>query len=154
FTLGNIGSKRATKGLVEALEFDEEGQVPEAVLFALMWIKDASALPALRAELKQETNPERRRSLENVIRTIEESAWGEAVEGVQMRVRAERLVWRQDEIPLFKAQLRCINKDEGMVWEGFRERVEMEVDGQWYRSLLETSSTPFRLTTAKPIKNQ
>ncbi|MHC4239096.1 MAG: M56 family metallopeptidase [Planctomycetota bacterium] len=330
FTLGNIGSKRATKGLVEALESDKEGQVPEAVLFALMWIKDASALPALRAELKQETNSERRRSLENVIRRIEESAWGESVEGVQirlspeqptwyegqtpvlyldvrntgqedcwfhpassflgvalwahgphhgpdeglnlpdvpyeshwydkippgdeqeggrllragetveglqvvldkrwgrdeypaytvggmppritlhmeglckvqhclrvkrtdakgrpievgsfrvysepvqtrilpsaplhgtwgevvegvhMRVRAERLVWRQDEIPLFKAQLQRINKDEGQVWEGFRERVEMEVDGQWYRSLLETSSTPFRLTPAKPIND-
>jgi len=85
FTLGNIGSKRATKGLVEALESDKEGQVPEAVLFALMHVMDASALPALRAELKQETNSERRRVLENVIRRTEESGWGEAVEGLRCR---------------------------------------------------------------------
>ncbi|MHC4334421.1 MAG: DUF4943 family protein, partial [Planctomycetota bacterium] len=90
FTLGNIGSKRATKGLVEALEFDEEGQVPEAVLFALMHIMDASALPALRAELKQETNAERRRSLQNVIHKIEKPAWGEAftTEDIEAMVRS------------------------------------------------------------------
>jgi hypothetical protein len=64
---------------VEALESDREGQVPEAVLFALMHIMDASALPALRAELKQETSSERRRVLENVIGRIEESAWGDPV---------------------------------------------------------------------------
>jgi hypothetical protein len=132
FTLGNIGSGRATKGLVEALKSDKEGQVPEAVLFALMHVKDASALPALRAELKQETNPERRRSLQNVIRRIEESGWGEAVEGVALRLRAVEEKWEVGKGPTLRADIRNLGSRRVSVVQ-HQGLCEIWKDGRWYR---------------------
>ena len=61
-----------------------------------------------------------------------ERAWGEAVEGVQMRVRPRRQRWYEGETPKFLVDMR----NEGAVeWVlGLtQENWEIEVDGLWYR---------------------
>ncbi|MHC4648134.1 MAG: HEAT repeat domain-containing protein, partial [Planctomycetota bacterium] len=131
FALGHIGSKQATKGLAEALRSDKEGQVPEAVVMALMWINDASALPALRAALDEESNRERRQTLDHVIRKIEESAWGEAVDGVSVRLRAERIAWKAGGGAMFKIDLKS-DRERQLPSGPAQHDFEVEVDGNWY----------------------
>ncbi len=58
--------------------------------------------------------------------------WGEAVEGVQMRVRPERQRWYEGETPRFRVDMR----NKGTVeWElGLtHEHWEVELDGLWHR---------------------
>ncbi|MBW8039910.1 MAG: M56 family metallopeptidase [Planctomycetes bacterium] len=61
-----------------------------------------------------------------------ERAWGEAVEGIQMRVRPERQAWYEGETPKFLVDMR----NKGTVeWElGLtQEHWEVELDGLWHR---------------------
>ncbi|MHC4695103.1 MAG: hypothetical protein ACYS67_20415, partial [Planctomycetota bacterium] len=61
-----------------------------------------------------------------------EGAWGEAVEGIEMRVRAERQRWYEGETPKFLVDMR----NKGTVeWElGLtQENWEVELDGVWHR---------------------
>ncbi len=61
-----------------------------------------------------------------------EGGWGEAVEGIQMRVRAERQRWYEGETPKFRVDMR----NKGTVeWElGLtQENWEVELDGVWHR---------------------
>ncbi|MHC4476351.1 MAG: HEAT repeat domain-containing protein, partial [Planctomycetota bacterium] len=80
-----------------------------------------------------------------------EPAWGEAVNGLQCRLQPNKSVHRQDEIPACKIDLRHIGADKGVQWAGYREKLEIEVDGLWYRSRVETSSPPFELTPDRPV---
>ena len=60
-----------------------------------------------------------------------ESAWGEAVNGVQARVRTAKTVWKADETPTFHLDLR----NQGtMTWNARRVPYDcqIEVDGTWY----------------------
>ncbi|HIJ52460.1 MAG TPA: hypothetical protein HPP66_04820 [Planctomycetes bacterium] len=61
-----------------------------------------------------------------------ESGWGEAVEGVQMRVRPERQRWYEGETPKFRVDMR----NKGTVeWKlGLTQsNWEVELDGLWHR---------------------
>lgn len=61
-----------------------------------------------------------------------EGAWGEAVEGVQMRVRPKRQVWYEGETPKFMVDMR----NKGIVeWKlGLTQsNWEVELDGLWHR---------------------
>jgi len=61
-----------------------------------------------------------------------EVPWGEAVEGVQMRVRLERLTWYEGETPKFIVDMR----NKGMVELELvlaQGSWEVELDGLWYR---------------------
>ncbi|KPL00195.1 MAG: hypothetical protein AMK75_05810, partial [Planctomycetes bacterium SM23_65] len=55
--------------------------------------------------------------------------WGEAVEGVQVRLRADKMQWKADERPTLKVALR--NDGTGK-FSGLISGQQMEVDGRWY----------------------
>ncbi len=60
------------------------------------------------------------------------TAWGEAVEGVQVRLRAKQSTWNEGEVPRLWADVRNQGKRNLLV----RTRdfgCELEVDGRWYR---------------------
>ncbi len=59
------------------------------------------------------------------------SAWGKAVEGVQVRLRADKLTWQQGTQPKLFADLRNRGKqDRSIALE--HESWEIEIDGKWH----------------------
>ena len=57
--------------------------------------------------------------------------WGEAVEGVQVRLRPEKLRWRVGEVPTLTAEVRNQGKTTfGLVKLG--QAFDLEVNGKWY----------------------
>jgi len=65
-------------------------------------------------------------------RTAADAPWGEAVEGVQVRLRAEKTVWQFGETPTLKLDLR--NDGERLLGFPPEQTAEygVELDGQWY----------------------
>jgi hypothetical protein len=61
-----------------------------------------------------------------------ESAWGEAVEGVQVRLRAKQSTWNEGEVPHLSADVRNQGERNLLLHVQFN-CCELEVDGQWYR---------------------
>ena len=59
-------------------------------------------------------------------------AWGEGVEGVQVRLRAKQSRWKEGEVPRLWANVRNQGKRNLFV-APVRNRCELEVDGRWYR---------------------
>jgi hypothetical protein len=58
--------------------------------------------------------------------------WGEAVAGVQCRLRADVLVWPSNTVPELKADVRNRGKGELSVAQA-QQLCELEVDGAWYQ---------------------
>lgn len=56
--------------------------------------------------------------------------WGEAVEGVQVRLRADKTQWKAGETPTFKADVRNQGTRDFSVAQA-QQLCELEVDGQW-----------------------
>jgi hypothetical protein len=61
----------------------------------------------------------------------QEPAWGEAVEGVQARLRAEKAQWKAGETPELKANVRNNGNRELFVAQA-QQLCELEVDGKWH----------------------
>ncbi|MCK4850448.1 MAG: hypothetical protein KAT11_03810, partial [Phycisphaerae bacterium] len=72
-----------------------------------------------------------------------EIPWGESVEGVQVRLQADKLKWKASETPSFKADVRNQGKAELSVLPA-QHAFEVEVDGQWYFSWPPAYDTPIR----------
>jgi beta-lactamase regulating signal transducer with metallopeptidase domain/protocatechuate 3,4-dioxygenase beta subunit len=66
--------------------------------------------------------------------------WGQAVEGVQVRLRAQRSQWRQDVTPRLMADVRNLGQRNLLVCRAVNSwtSCELEVDGRWYRRPLPT----------------
>jgi len=64
-----------------------------------------------------------------------EAAWGQAVEGVQARLRAKQSKWNEGTVPRLWADVRNQGKRNLFIRTQFN-RCELEVDGQWYRGPL------------------
>jgi len=61
-----------------------------------------------------------------------EKSWGEPVEGVQVRLLADKKIWQPGEIPTFKADI-C---NKGLILLQLpvsQERCQVEVNGRWFR---------------------
>ncbi len=63
---------------------------------------------------------------------VAEAAWGQAVEGVQVRLRAKQSTWNEGEVPRLWADVRNQGKRNLLVTTQ-SNRCELEVDGRWYR---------------------
>ncbi|MDH4238027.1 MAG: DUF1573 domain-containing protein, partial [Phycisphaerae bacterium] len=61
----------------------------------------------------------------------DDSSWGEAVEGVQVRLRPVKDTWEAEEKPVFKADIRNRGGLELSVSTA-DEKCQLEVDGLWY----------------------
>jgi hypothetical protein len=61
----------------------------------------------------------------------EPAAWGPAIEGVQVRLRADKKIWKTGTLPSFKADVRNDGKRDISVLPG-QHGFEVEVDGRWY----------------------
>ncbi|MHC4085312.1 MAG: HEAT repeat domain-containing protein [Planctomycetota bacterium] len=59
------------------------------------------------------------------------SSWGEAVEGVQVRLRAEKMVWKEGEVPMFTADVRNDGK-RNLVLPESPDYCLLEFDEQWF----------------------
>ena len=59
-------------------------------------------------------------------------AWGEAVEGIQVRLRADKTLWRVGEPPSLTADVRNLGERNLSVAQA-QQLCEVEFDGQWYR---------------------
>ncbi|NQU23551.1 MAG: M48 family metalloprotease, partial [Candidatus Nealsonbacteria bacterium] len=59
-------------------------------------------------------------------------AWGQAVEGVQVRLRADKTTWKEGTVPSFKADVRNRGTRDLYAFPG-QEFFEVEVDGTWHR---------------------
>jgi hypothetical protein len=76
-----------------------------------------------------------------------EAGWGEAVEGVQCRLRAEKKVWNAGEIPTFKAEIHSEGKAAVLGMGQSPTPSEVEFDGEWYPRIV-----PSMLTTYRPLE--
>ncbi len=85
------------------------------------------------------------------IEADKESAWGEAVDGVQARVRTAKTVWKADETPTFHLDLR----NQGKKTPNARRvpyDCQIEVDGTWYSFELPSGPYPSVGELLKPGK--
>ena len=64
--------------------------------------------------------------------STKKETWGEAAEGVQVRLRADKKVWTFGEVPTFEADVRNNSKSEMhlLAWE--YTHCYAEIDGVWY----------------------
>ena len=60
-----------------------------------------------------------------------EPLWGEAAQGVQVRLRADKAAWKAGETPGLLADVRNQAEGEMFVYAS-QDTASMEVDGQWY----------------------
>ena len=81
--------------------------------------------------------------------------WGEAVEGVQVRVRADRKTWRADEIPALRWDVRNTGTRQFLAVGDGQRRAQLEVDGVWHQwpVFLRGGALP-ELGTGQSLKNQ
>jgi hypothetical protein len=75
-------------------------------------------------------------------RTLSEAPWGEAVEGIQVRLRAEKRVWQAGETPVFKADMVNRGNRKILVSRDYHNNWGVEIDGQLFRSAFRTTSLP------------
>ncbi|NIV69494.1 MAG: hypothetical protein GWN41_05060 [Phycisphaerae bacterium] len=57
--------------------------------------------------------------------------WGEAVEGVQVRLRADKYRWEAEEKPVFKADI-CNRGELELYVHAADEFCQLEIDGEWH----------------------
>jgi hypothetical protein len=64
--------------------------------------------------------------------------WGQAVEGVQVRLRAKKPKWTEGVMPQFSADVRNLGTRNLLVYRAARfwTSSELEIDGRWYRRAL------------------
>jgi len=63
-----------------------------------------------------------------------EPTWGEVVEGLQCRLRADRRTWRPTETPSFSFDIRNRGKRTFAFWPAHKlELSQIEFDGKWHR---------------------
>ncbi len=74
--------------------------------------------------------------------TREEPTWGEAVQGVQVRLRADKEVWQYGEVPTFQASVRNAGRGQLRDTMGRRVIYELEFDGRWYRDIAPVRKYP------------
>jgi beta-lactamase regulating signal transducer with metallopeptidase domain len=66
--------------------------------------------------------------------------WGHAVDGVQLRARPEKHQWQESEVVRLLADIRNGSRKEISIWRDGIEGWEIEVDGTWYASPIQTTS--------------
>jgi RNA polymerase sigma factor (sigma-70 family) len=88
------------------------------------------------------------------IEVAKESAWGEAVDGVQARIRTPKVIWKAGEAPTFLLDLRNQGKRTPHAMR-IPLVCEIEVDGTWchYRGLYAIKSEDTPLESGKEIDN-
>ena len=62
---------------------------------------------------------------------VREAAWGEPVEGVSVRLRADKTRWTTNETPTFKLDVRNQGQRKFGTFQA-QELGRLEVDGVWY----------------------
>ncbi len=67
------------------------------------------------------------------VRIEGEEVWGEAVEGVQVRLRVDKAVWESGKVPTFHADVRN-NGEREIVMPISGHGWGLEFDGEWYES--------------------
>jgi len=67
------------------------------------------------------------------VEVVVEPPWGEAVDGVQVRLRADRTVWQAGQTPTFKVEVKNSGERKLRVTAG-EWAWEIEVDGLWYHA--------------------
>src|SRR6266404_5825835 len=70
-------------------------------------------------------------SADNNERAADEAAWGEPVEGVSVRMRADKTRWTSSETPTFELDVRNQGQREFYTFQA-QESGRVEVDGIWY----------------------
>ena len=81
----------------------------------------------------------------------EKPKWGEPIDGVQARLRPDKVKWPIDETPTFALDLR--NQGD-KAYEGFRQPryCQMELDGKWYiHESADLVDSPSRLEPGKQL---
>jgi len=155
--LGESQDKRAVAPLIDALK-DKQAEVRASAARALGRLADQAAIPALEALLDDhevttsgpptavgnaaaEAIRQIRGAAQPTARAAsqpkpplesEQSTWGPAVEGVQVRLRAGQSKWIQGIVPRLAADVRNAGKRD--LWVARAQQLcELEVDGRWYR---------------------
>ena len=59
-------------------------------------------------------------------------AWGEAVDGVQCRLRAESRMWQAGQVPVLRADLRNEGERQFLAVIAGQRNCQLEVDGRWF----------------------
>jgi len=65
------------------------------------------------------------------VEVVVEPPWGEAVDGVQVRLRADKKVWNAGEVPTFKADVRNVGGQIMSVPRRAEGKCQLELDGRW-----------------------
>ncbi len=122
---------RATSAARITQKSDPENERDVAVKKAKVWLTKNPAL--LKPGAAKSTNapafgPVTERATASA---ADEAAWGEPVEGVSVRLRADKIKWATNEIPTFKLDVRNQGQREFYTVQS-QESGRLEVDGVWY----------------------
>jgi len=119
------------KRLLELEELSLRGTgVTDAGLEHLIELAKLRKLDLRDTHVTEEGVKKLTRALPNVRVDSDATSWGEAVDRVQIALRAEKLNWRAGEIPKLTTEVR---KGERKIVFGWGDAVcELEFDGQWY----------------------
>lgn len=91
----------------------------------------AEVLPLLK-KYRESDDPEVSDRVARIFQAFEEKTWGEAVQGVQVRLRAAKREWKFGETPKLLADVRNKGTQEMRMIQG-QNGGELEFDGTWYQ---------------------
>jgi beta-lactamase regulating signal transducer with metallopeptidase domain len=74
--------------------------------------------------------------LNSIAKASPANEWGKAVEGVQVRLRMDKRVWKVGETPTFSVEARNGAKSTLFDTDGRLDIFNMEFDGHWYTNLI------------------
>ena len=126
------GKALAISSAIKA-DHDQKG----VLIFTLARQKDAWLIEDIDVRTEAEAKEVLKQFLKDhpEAKEVAGSEWGEAVEGVQVRLRADKPKWKVGETPSFKADFQNRGKRDLqlMLAQGW----EIEVDGAWYHATVD-----------------
>jgi len=84
---------------------------------------------------------------------VRDVPWGEAVDGVQVRLRDVPLSFRESEVPAFRADMRNRGSRDLHMWPIPVNGWEIQVDGQWYHLSMWNTLLPHVLAAGGKLAN-
>ena len=144
FAKGVIPRHDYSRDLIVDLYRKAPFNTPELKQFAAEILEDGEAVDDLiqrvEVRIKQRVEAEAAKAALEEMR----EGWGEVVEGVQVRLRADKEVWNAGEIPTFKAEIHSEGKAAVLGTAMRRSPCDLEVDGQWYRWIFPSMASIYR----------
>ncbi len=146
-TAYTAASRVLAEGVLKAMFLTRIKVVAAALLVAVCGAGVWTRQPGTAAEEPKALPAEKPMAEKPRIPETPKPEWGEAVEGMQCRLRADRPVWAAGEWPSFAADVRYRSDrpagEERTVWVGdTQDSFSVEIDGRWYHPTARSVPVP------------